>query len=348
VKRVAPLRIPVVPGSPEWRALRRTGVGASEIPIITGDSRFGDLASLYQDKLGYAADLVESPSMEAGHWLEDIVARWYAEKTGHKVRRLNALLRNRERPWMIATPDRVQPGRGLLEVKVTDAPGERWGRPGTDEVPDDVREQVQWQAAVAGVEVVDVAVFFTRTRRRERYTVGRDQTLIDELIEYGAAFWHSVQTRTPPEPVGRSPRALLRGDEIEADDELAAMVDLSLSLRAVVANAEADQKQVDDAIRTRLDAVGGARGEGFRVHYRPQKDREVVAWQKVAHEYDRIIALISKHRRGNADIGPEQIDEALDRWRSGRIETDLTSIRPGPRPLVITTPRASKEITSAA
>jgi putative phage-type endonuclease len=328
-----PIRVPVVPGSPEWRALRRTGVGASDIPIITGDARFGDVVSLYQDKLGYAAPMVETDFMASGSWLEDLIARWYAAKKGRKVRRLNALLRNRERPWMLATPDRSVPGRGLLEVKVTDQPGDRWGKPGTDAVPDDVLEQVTWQAAVADVEVVDIAVFFTRTRRREVYTVGRDPAVVDELVEYGAGFWQCVETRTPPEPAGRPMRSLLRADEIEADAELTQLTRLALALRAEIAEAAETQEQVDAQIKARLDTVGGARGDGFRIHYRYSADSKRTKWEQVAAEYRRLLS---------ETIPWADQAEALD-----RIERDLTDIRPGARPLLIKTPK-SREITHAA
>jgi putative phage-type endonuclease len=317
---VRPIRIPTVPGSPEWRALRRTGIGASDIAVITGDSRWGSISSLYQDKLGYAADPLVNPSMEAGQWLEDLIARWYAEKTGHRIRRINALLRSRAQDWMIATPDReVRGGRaGLLEVKVTDQPGERWGEPGSDQVPDDVREQVTWQAAVADVEVVDIAVFFTRSRRRELYTVGRDPALVSELIDYGAAFWRSVQTRTPPEPVNRPVRHLLREDEIEADAELTALVESSLALRAELAAVESDQKQVDDQIRALLDQVGGARGPGFRIHYRPNADAHPVAWEKVAVAYRDLL-----------------IEAGWPLDEIARVERELTETKRGARPLLI-------------
>lgn len=321
-----PIRVPTVPGSDHWRALRRTGVGASDVPIITGDSRFGDVASLYAEKLGYAADPVETDFMASGHWLEDLIARWWAKETGHPVRRLNALLRNRERPWMIATPDRSVPGVGLLEVKVTDHPGDRWGTPGTDQIPDDVLEQVQWQAAVADVETVDIAVFFTRTRRRERYTVGRDAVLIEELTDYGAAFWRCVETRTPPEPAGRAVRALLRDDEVEADAELTTLVQGARVIRDDLVRAEKSKDEIDALIKARLDRVGGARGDGFRVHYRPNADGTRTDWEAVARAYRA--AMLA------ALDDPEMVAEETESL--DQIGRDLTQVVPGARPLRLT------------
>ena len=328
-------RLPVTPGSKQWLEARRQGLGASEIAIVTGDSPWGDIASLYADKLGYAADLIESPAMSTGRRLEDVIARWYSDDTGRKVRRINALYRNRERPWMLATPDRQALDSRLVELKSTSVTA-GWGPDGSDQVPDHYLEQAQWQAAVTGAQVVDLAVFFFTTRRLQVHPIRRDQGLIDELIEYGAAFWRCVETRTPPDPVGRSPRALLRADEIEADAELTTLVTAALAIREDVALAERRQQDIDDAIRARLDAVGGARGDGFRIHYRPQKDRETVAWQKVAAAYRQHI----EEEWGAA--WPDELTELLD-----RIQRDLTSTRQGPRPLLITTPGSSKESTRA-
>lgn len=328
-----PIRVPTIPGSAEWRALRRTGVGASDLPIIVGDSPFSDPVTLFQEKLGYTADPIENASMEAGHWLEDLIARWYAETEHRKVRRVNALLRKREEPWMIATPDREVAGKRLLEVKVTDHPGAEWGTPGTDQVPDRVIEQVQWQAEVADVDVVDVAVFFTRTRRREVYTVGRDPAIVSELVAYGAEFWRCVQERTPPVPRGVGLRTLLRADEIEADAELTAYVRRYLAAKADIEAMEAERDAAKALIADRLDAVGGARGDDFRIHYRPRADSAVVAWQKVAAAYRDEIE--SKFETGEGI--PREVTERLD-----RVVAELTSVRSGGRPLLINPVRAEQ------
>ena len=335
-----PERTRLVAGSPEWHAWRRTGVGSSDIAVITGDAPWRDasVVSLYQEKLNYTPARVQNASMEAGQWLEDLIARWYAKREDRRVRRLGYGLRSRSHPFAIASPDREVPGRGLLEVKIADHPGDDWGEPGGAQIPDHYLEQVQWQAHVADVDVVDVAVFFTRTRRREVYTVERDPTIVEELLEYGAGFWRCVEQRTPPEPLERSLRLPLREDEIEADDAITELVGLHDALAAEKDEADVALEAVRKELRAKLADVGGARGDGFRIAYRYNRDSTVTNWEAVAGAYRNCLELIAS-TAVDAAKGRGLIED-LD-----QVVADLTSIKPGARPLVV---RRPKENTRAA
>ena len=335
-----PARTPLVPGSPEWHAWRRTGVGSSDIPIITGDApwRDADVVSLYQEKLGYTPARVASASMEAGQWLEDIIARWWADKTSRKVRRINAGLRSRDMSWAIASPDRAVAGGGLLEVKIADHPGDAWGKPESDQIPDHYFEQVQWQAFVADVEVVDVAVFFTRSRQRVPYRVGRDMGVIDELLEYGAAFWRCVQERTAPQPPTARVNLPLREDEIEADEELELLTVQLIEAEQDLAGRQSVVDELKSAIRERLSDVGGARGPGFRIHYRPQADRTITNWQAAAQAYRDLI------EEYGLDVDFATFQRVLPKGLDG-VLADLTSTKPGARPLLV---KRTKEGTRAS
>lgn len=338
-------RTPLVQGSPEWHEWRRTGVGSSDIPVITGDAHYGDVATLYQEKLGYTATRVETDFMAAGKRLEKVIAGWYQEDTGHPVRTVNFGLRDRERRFMIASLDReatIVGKRRPLEIKTAAAPGDEWGKTSLDNpsdvIPDRYLEQVQWQAAVSGADVVDLAVFFFSTRRWEPYRIGRDQGVIDELVEYGAAFWRCVETRTAPEPVEHRLRLPLRADEIEADEALIELVELHDELHAEKDAAEASLAEVKAELRQKLDDVGGVRGPGFRVHYRHNADSTVTNWEAVAGAYRTRLELVA-----STLVAPSSRDDVVADLDD--ILADLTSLKPGARPLVV---RRQKEKTRAA
>lgn len=328
-RRRRPIRVPIVPDSPEWHALRREGLGASDAPIVAGDAprSWGDpddlRRTLYAEKLGHAARPVANRAMDLGKRLEPVVAAWYAEAQGVRLRDPRSLFIHPDPAlrFMRATPDRLGRGR-VVELKVV-ADSDEWGRPGTAEVPDHYAEQVQHQAEVLDVEVVDIAVLFLTSRRFERYIVPRDRALVDALLELEGEFMRHVETRTPPLPIGtRAAPLVLRADEVVADEDLAETV---LELRAVqdelkvLAKAE---ELLKGRIREQLVDVGGARGDGFRVHYRPQGDRTGTDWQLVAGAF--------RQRLEQAGTPPDELE---------RLVADYTASKPGPRPLLVTFPK---------
>ncbi|HHW14817.1 MAG TPA: YqaJ viral recombinase family protein, partial [Firmicutes bacterium] len=132
-----------------WLAERRRGIGGSDAAAIAGLSKWRSPMAVWLEKTGQVEP--EEPG-EAALWgtkLEDVVARHFAEATGFKVQRCNAILQHPERPWMLANIDRyvLDParGRGLLEVKTTNA----WNHDASeDKAPDHYLIQVHHYLAV--------------------------------------------------------------------------------------------------------------------------------------------------------------------------------------------------------
>ena len=92
-----------------WLAARRTGIGGSDISAILGLSPWRSPVHVWLDKTGQAPD--EPPAnAEAMYWgktLEDVVAREYAQRTGRRVQRVNAILRHPQHEWMLGNIDRA-------------------------------------------------------------------------------------------------------------------------------------------------------------------------------------------------------------------------------------------------
>ena len=331
-----PIFHPVEHNTPEWLALRRTGVGASEIPIITGDAPWGDVRTVYQDKLGYAADSIANRAMQAGQRFEAAILRWYSDDFGLRAQRVHGVFRHPEEPIVLASLDGMtaRRPRRVVEVKVANSPDDGWGLEGTDQVPDHYREQVEWEMLAAGVELADVAVYFMRQRRLARYTVARDRDLGDQLLGYGIDFWQHVEARTPPQPPARHRSSLiaLRADEIEPTPEL-------VELAARYAEASVAATEADDALaivkgelRMTLADVGGTRGllpdgRAFSVVYRPNRDGTEVAWQLLANEL--------RERLVDAGVPTEELDQLVAAY---------TSTKPGARPLRVTVTRERKHV----
>ena len=200
----------------EWLAARRLGVGGSDIGAIMGLSPYRTPMDVWLDKRGEPQPISNAEAMYWGTVLEDVVATEYAKRTGYKVQRINGMMLHPQRPWMIANIDRavVNPavagnvrwrdGRlttdRILECKTANgfmAP--QWGEPGSDNVPDGYLLQCQWYMAVTGTEVADLAVLIGGSDFRT-YTIERNETLIEQMIEAGATFWQGVISGVAPDP----------------------------------------------------------------------------------------------------------------------------------------------------
>ena len=183
----------------DWLKARRQGIGGSEAAAVCGVNPYRSALSVYMDKIGEAP---EDDAGEPAYWgtvLEDVVARHYAAvNPGVKVRRVNFMTVDAERPYMLANVDR--------EVL---SDGERWGYEGKttdarnaalwadDDVPVPYVYQVQHYMAVTGWPFFDVACLIGGNQYVQR-RIERDEELIRFIRDKEAEFWLMVETRTPP------------------------------------------------------------------------------------------------------------------------------------------------------
>lgn len=71
----------------KWKAIRQTGIGASECGAVLGVDPYRTPLALHLEKLGQEPDF--SPAtleiVDWGHRLEPVLLMWYADETGHGV-----------------------------------------------------------------------------------------------------------------------------------------------------------------------------------------------------------------------------------------------------------------------
>ena len=140
----------------------------------------------------------ESSPMYWGNILEPIVAAHYTKHSGHKVRRINAVLQHpdKDKSWMLANLDYAVVGADDVQILECKTAGEFGSRLWRDGVPEYVQCQVQHQLAVTGKQVADVCVLICGQEIRI-HRIERDDALI-ALIELERQFWHYVLTDRPP------------------------------------------------------------------------------------------------------------------------------------------------------
>lgn len=106
----------------DWRQKVKT-IGGSDAASVLGRNPYKSAYTLWAEKTGRKAPpkLSDSEAVRLGTDLEDYVARRWAEASGKKVKRLNAILSNSDYPWAHANIDRAVVGErdAGLECKTT-------------------------------------------------------------------------------------------------------------------------------------------------------------------------------------------------------------------------------------
>ena len=184
----------------EWLQWRNRGIGSSDAPVAVGMSRYKSPLELWMEKTGrnLAEDISNKDAVFWGTTLEPIVANVYAERTGKKVRRVNAVLQHPEHPFMLANLDRIVEGGGVLEIKTA---GLRSQGQWEEGVPLAYQIQVLHQLAVTGKAWADVAVLIGGQEFRI-YRIESDEDRIAQLVAMEKTFWDHVEHETAPEVDG--------------------------------------------------------------------------------------------------------------------------------------------------
>lgn len=217
-----------------WLKARRAGIGASEIGVVLGISPYDSPFSLYYKKL-YGWETPDNPDMEAGRRMEGAICDWAADVIDPMqtlVVRPAGLYQSAERPWQLATPDRLVylvcetcDGAGRYPDSLQDCPdclvddtaGTRtgggrlaavletkhpydwdgFGPDGSDEIPVHFRAQVQQQMDVLDVDTGYLAAY---TRHELRvYPLSRDDRDITVMRTAGARFWKRIRSGDVPD-----------------------------------------------------------------------------------------------------------------------------------------------------
>lgn len=262
----------------EQLEMRKTGIGASETPMLLGESPHGGPVALYMRKVGLEVQ-DQSPEQEMGHILEPAVAEYYARRTGATIAEATTY-RHPECPWLLATPDRWVNGRQkLLQIKCVGQWMAHHWTDADDGIPDYVRVQVTQEMDVCGVQRCDVAALICGTRPRI-YQVEFDPELADLIREATRAFWFDhIEAREPPAPDGSEESALLikrlypndRTPLMPATDAMEALAQQLRTARREAGRWEDRGSLLEQRMKVLLGDVQGARGTDWTVTWKTSK-----------------------------------------------------------------------------
>jgi putative phage-type endonuclease len=190
----------------EWLALRRAGIGGSDIAALLGMSRYTSPYELYLDKRGELPDLPRPGRLErAARWgnlHEPLLAAEFTRACGLATRRVG-MIRHQDEPWMLVNLDRqvlgCPDGPCALEIKNRSAyKAAEWGESGDpDGVPDTEALQTHWEMIVPGYRHMHVAVLINGNDDRY-YRVNWDEQIAGDVTAMARSFWQRVLDGSPP------------------------------------------------------------------------------------------------------------------------------------------------------
>jgi putative phage-type endonuclease len=285
----------------QWLALRQQGIGSSDAAVAVGLSPYKSQLSLWLEKTQRKApeDLSQKEAVIWGTVLEPVLARVYAERTGNKVRRVNAVLQHRQQRFMLANLDREVVGHidgpGVLEIKTA---GYHAAPQWEEGIPIAYQCQVLHQLAVTGHDWADVAVLIGGQDFRI-YRVERDDDKILDLIQREADFWQQVIDDRQPEPdgsddAGRALHWLLPQDngqtlDLSESTALNALFTQLLNVRQRKQAEEAEEARLRQSLQHALGEASAAVFQSGSISWKKSKDRQAPDLQRLHQDYPQLL-----------------------------------------------------------
>ena len=240
----------------------------------------------------------QSSPMYWGTLLESIVAAHYSMRSGHKVRRINAVLQHPTEPWMLANLDREvlgAPDVQILECKTAGINGARLWKEG---VPEYIQLQIFHQLCVTGKQSADVAVLIGG-QDLQIHRIERDEGMIIRLMELERQFWRYVETDTPPPADGSDSadvalRCLYPRDsgttlDLSEDFEMSAAFSDLLAVREVLATNVLLEAQYKHLIQQRMGDATKVVFETGDVTWKRSKDSTGVDTASLLKDHPELV-----------------------------------------------------------
>ena len=295
--------IELEPGTPEWQR----ELTASKVAAVLGLSPWESRYSLWWRMRGALPDQPETKSQTRGHYLEDAVARWLADQYNFDDMRWGGCWRNRDRPWQVASPDRLAwtVGSGehvnaIVECK-TAANWESWGPDGSDDIPAYYRAQVVWQCDTLGLDTAYVGVLLAGLEFRG-YVIRPTAAEIDMVRAEAREFLDSIAADEVPDIDAHNATYIVirnmhpkidRDQVLDVDDELAVEF-----VTAVTTHREAEEAK-NLAVNRLANAMGAA--------------HKATAWgAKLAHRQSNGRGAPYVKPAAKLPLPPEEVDSAED------------------------------------
>ena len=300
----------------DWLQFRKQGIGSSDAAAACGIHPYLSMLELWMIKTGrMSSNINESldgySPLYWGNTLEPMVAKYYQEHTGNKVRRVNAILQHPDpdKHFMLANLDYAITGSDEVQILECKTAGEHGAKLWKHGVPLYVTCQVQHQLAVTGKTAAHICVLLCG-HEAKIYKVERDERLIESIMEHERLFWQYVQTDTPPTPdhsesAARALKHLYPAPkpsskvDLRDDDGANKLFEQLLSYRDYMQELEQRHNQVKHQLQTLIADNEVAVFEKGAISWKRSKDSVSLDSKAVIKAHPELLAKFSKTKQGS-------------------------------------------------
>ena len=300
----------------DWLQFRKQGIGSSDAAAACGIHPYLSMLELWMIKTGrMSSDIDESiegySPLYWGNTLEPMVAKFYQEHTGNKVRRVNAILQHPDpdKHFMLANLDYAITGSNEVQILECKTAGEHGAKLWKHGVPLYVTCQVQHQLAVTGKTAAHICVLLCG-HEAKIYKVERDERLIQSIMEHERLFWQYVETDTPPTPdhsesaaralkqLYPAPRPSSKVD-LTDDDGANRLFEQLLSYRDYMKELEERHDQVKHQLQSLIQDNEIAVFEKGAISWKRSKDSVGLDSKALIKAHPELLSQFSKTRQGS-------------------------------------------------
>lgn len=286
----------------KWLAVRRNGLGGSDVAAIMGYNPYKSAYALWAEKTGQVEqeDLSDNEYVYWGTKNEPNIADRFEEVTGKKVRRCGTL-QDEEYPYFHANVDRLIVGENAgLEIKTAGlTKSAAWK---DDEVPDDYYCQCQWYMGVTGAEKWYIAVLIGGNKMIWK-EIARNDDFIAEMRETCRHFWceNIIGIKAPEVDGNEATTETLKKQYPEADEVEVMLPSMAAGLLETWDNLKAQEKAIAEAkteVQNQLMQLMGTAKKGCfgdrTVSWSNQAGRVSIDSKRLKAEHPEIYAAYSK------------------------------------------------------
>ncbi len=215
------MTIPQNQNSDIWLEWRKLHIGASEIPIIMGKSKWATPFQLWKQKIGFSSGPEDNWAMKRGRDLEPIVRRLASSMLN--LHFVPHVLVHKELEWASASLDGIDwSDPSILEIKCPGLEDHKCAESG--KIPEHYWPQVQWQLFCSGIKVCYYVSYYENKNSTdgpscsdiEVVKVEFDEEYINEVLPVATEFYRCVVEMEEP-PKNEKDYIDIVSDEFEED-----------------------------------------------------------------------------------------------------------------------------------